>query len=239
MNICLCDDDRFFCQKLRNMLTQYSYCKSRNFNFIEYHSIDELVENTKPFDVLFLDIRFDGSDRGIDAAQLLRSKGIDSFIIFMTSLSEYSMEGYKAEAFRYLTKPLSESQLHEAMDTIIRKLHRASTKERRISFQSYEGLSVIKVNNILAIASDAALRQRRIILFDGAVETRESLKDIFEKLPKGQFAYTKQNWVVNMDYIRAVDGTTVHMINNLQIPFGRKIKEDFLIAFEKFVGEEA
>lgn len=120
IKICICDDEPTLCRDLRDMLGQYG--AHHELDIIEYHSAVELLASTSPYDVLFLDIRFDGEDAGVEAAKQLRRNGNEEIIVFLTSLSQYATNGYEAEAFRYLLKPIQMDMLTATMDAAISKI---------------------------------------------------------------------------------------------------------------------
>ena len=84
ITICICDDEPALCHALRDMLHQYM--PNGELSIIEYHSVSELLNSTASYDVLFLDIRFNTEDAGVDAAKRLRRRGNEAVIIFLTSI---------------------------------------------------------------------------------------------------------------------------------------------------------
>ena len=88
ITVCIFDDEPALRRELRNMLQQYSV--HQELEIFEISTIPELLGNTSHYDVLFLDIRFDGEDAGVEAAKQLRKKGSEAIIVFLTSLSQYA-----------------------------------------------------------------------------------------------------------------------------------------------------
>lgn len=230
ISICICDDEVTLRQELKHMLQHYA--GRQEFELFECNSIQELLNNTSSYDVLFLDIRFDGEDAGIEAAKQLRKNGNDAIIIFLTSLSQYSTNGYEAEAFRYLLKPVQMSTLTETMDAVIAKVE---AKRFRFSVVSGSGTVIIEADNISHIESLA--RRRFINIVSQKIETWETMAELYAKLPKGQFVYIQKGYVSNLNFIKQVKNNVVTLKNDEQIALGRNYKKDFFVAFNRYVGD--
>ena len=211
----------------------YQYMPSGELDIIEYHSVNELLNSTAPYDVLFLDIRFHTEDAGVEAAKRLRRRGNEAVIVFLTSLSQYATNGYEAEAFRYLMKPIQISMLTETMDAVISKIE---AKHYRFSVVSDSGSVIIEAADISHIES---LARRRIINMRGQkIETWETMAELYAKLPKGQFVYIQKGYVSNLDFIGQVKSNEVTLKNGDQIALGRSYKDGFFVAFNRYVRNE-
>ena len=230
LSVCICDDEQTLCRELRNMLEQYS--GHQELEIFEINSIPELMETTFHYDVLFLDIRFDGEDAGIEAAKQLRRKGNEAIIVFLTSLSGYATNGYEAEAFRYLLKPIQMDMLATTMDAAITKIE---ARHFRLSVACDSGTVIVEATDISHIES---LARRRIINTPSQkIETWETMAELYAKLPKGRFVYIQKGYVSNLDFIGQVKNSVVTLKNGDQIALGRSYKDDFFVAFNRYVGD--
>ena len=82
------------------------------------------------YDIIFLDINMDEID-GIVTAQKIREYSSEIFIVFVTAYINYSLEGYKVDAARYLLKNNTnfEESIYECMDSILHKMNFVSVKK--------------------------------------------------------------------------------------------------------------
>lgn len=79
-------------------------------DLIELDAVEKLYDLTNPYDILFLDIRFGNRSIGIDIAEELRNRGNTSIIILTTAMKSMSIDGYRAEPFRFIVKPFTEEE---------------------------------------------------------------------------------------------------------------------------------
>jgi DNA-binding LytR/AlgR family response regulator len=185
--------------------------------------------------ILIIDIRFYGEDVGVRLARDLREQKNHAYIIFFTSLPGYLQDGYKAEAFRYLMKPIDVSALNEALDAVIRKMGSADLNHR-ITVKVGAELRVINVETLKWIESGSGVRRRRMNTESGVVEVWEALNSLQSRLPPGLFAYAHQSFLVNLAYVQTIKNESVWLRSGETIPIGRSYKKEFLLALERYAG---
>ena len=95
MKIVVCDDDALVYEQMKNIIASYSIVKNENLELTFYQTVEELLHAKHKYDILFLDIRFNNCDIGIDVAKKLRKAGNTSLIILLTSLHSKAIEGYE------------------------------------------------------------------------------------------------------------------------------------------------
>ena len=72
MKIIVCDDDALVYEQMKNIIASYSIVKNENLELTFYQTVEELLHAKHKYDILFLDIRFNNCDIGIDVAKKLR-----------------------------------------------------------------------------------------------------------------------------------------------------------------------
>ncbi len=75
-------------------------------------------------DVLLLDIHMPGMD-GLGLAQHLRTWHQPPAVIFVTAHTEHALQAFELEALDYLTKPVRQERLQQALDKVARWQHLA------------------------------------------------------------------------------------------------------------------
>lgn len=184
MKIVVCDDDALVYEQMKNIIASYSIVKNENLELTFYQTVEELLHAKHKYDILFLDIRFNNCDIGIDVAKKLRKAGNTSLIILLTSLHSKAIEGYEIGAYRYIVKPIIKEKMYAVLDEAISSIR---SNYRVILVKDMYNTVVVKIQQILYIYSNA--RKRCLVTLDGEIETWEQLKSIYEKLPQEQFAY--------------------------------------------------
>jgi DNA-binding LytR/AlgR family response regulator len=216
-------------------ITRYSFGVNCDFHVTAYQLPEELLHSDKQFDLIFMDIRFYGEDVGVRLARQLREQKNHAYIIFFTSLPGYVQDGYKAEAFRYLMKPIDLTALHEALDAVLKKMSDGDLGYR-ITVKSGAELRVINVETLKWIESVSGARRRKLFIENDVVEVWESLSSLQSRLPPGMFAYSHQSFLVNLAFIQTVKNERVWLRGGETLPIGRSYKKDFLLALERYAG---
>lgn len=119
MKIVVCDDDALVYEQMKNIIASYSIVKNENLELTFYQTVEELLHAKHKYDILFLDIRFNNCDIGIDVAKKLRKAGNTSLIILLTSLHSKAIEGYEIGAYRYIVKPIIKEKMYAVLDEAI------------------------------------------------------------------------------------------------------------------------
>lgn len=231
MIIGICDYDIMYISEINKLISLYAFKCNVDITIKNYTSLYELSVDAYSLNIIFLDIRFNHETLGVDWAKEFRKKGNANIIVFCSSLKDMAFQGYEAEAFRFLLKPVSDKDLYKVLDACFSKL---KTSTNILSVTSSFGKALISIPTILYIQS----KQRRynIYLKDlTVVITYENLKTIYERINlPNQFKYTHKSYIVNLAEIKHLDAYKLYMSNGFQIPVSRSIaaqlKKD-LIAF--------
>mgnify|MGYP005944263749 CR=1 FL=1 len=210
----------------------YSIVKNENLELTFYQTVEELLHAKHKYDILFLDIRFNNCDIGIDVAKKLRKAGNTSLIILLTSLHSKAIEGYEIGAYRYIVKPIIKEKMYAVLDEAISSIR---SNYRVILVKDMYNTVVVKIQQILYIYSNA--RKRCLVTLDGEIETWEQLKSIYEKLPQEQFAYAQKGFVVNYKMIKKLNKTGVELVNGENVPISRGMKNEFFANYFEFLGK--
>ena len=102
-----------------------------------------LIEQHKP-DVALLDLQMPEVD-GLGVVRLLRRRFLP-LVVFVTAYDEYAVKAFELNAVDYLTKPVAEARLREALRRVRDRLERqdlreAATTQLREAVETYDHLS--------------------------------------------------------------------------------------------------
>lgn len=164
-------------------------------------------KNTSLFDVIFLDIELKTTN-GLELAKKLRESSYSNKIVFITSFIDYVLDGYQADAFRFLLKNNLEQQLSECIEAIAEQVN-AKASQTGFDFPTFRDVLYVMSEN------------RTVTLFFKNGESRTEymkLDEFEEKMNSKQFCRVHQSYLVNIDYVEFVQRYEVRLVNDLRIP---------------------
>lgn len=189
-------------------------------------------------DLVLLDIQMEDGT-GFDLLEKVRNPKFQ--VIFCTAFDEYAIRAFKFSAIDYLLKPIDPDELIEAISKVRtgdvgkeRIEHLLETKQQgfsdRITLSSQEGLTVVKIENIIRLESDS--NYTKFLLKDGErILVPKSMKEFESILPDDQFFRTHQSHIVNLDHVKKYikeDGGYILMNDGSEVLVARRRKEEFL-----------
>jgi len=219
----ICDDDKYFIERLENALKRYSLLNSLSFEIFSYLSGEELMNDyhNHYFNFLILDMEM-GEVNGIEVAKRLRDAGDNISITYTTVHEDFALQAYQVNADYYIIKPFTEALLFAVLGRILRRLALESTwLELHRSF-----LSLKVKGDIIQLAYDDITyisKLRNSLIFH--TPTREyavymNIKDILGKLDTSIFVKINQGQIVNWPKITSFkDG--IITITGVELPVSR------------------
>ena len=231
--IMVCDDEAECRNSVIEMLRRYEKECGESFDITVCTSGEELLKRfNSSFDLLLLDIQMKTLS-GMNAARALRQRGSDVQIIFITAMSEYAIEGYEVHAFGFLKKPVHYRQLAWQIDDVLSALK----KKRGVSIVVQDG-NVIKAFKSSDIAWAEVFGHEVKLHLSGGDEQRctTPLAKLEEQLAGSGFFRVHKSFLVNMNFIKAIDLSTVSMESGSEVPLSKHRKQDFIYAFGEFKG---
>lgn len=188
-------------------------------------------------DLIFLDIQMPQVS-GIDFIKTLPNPPL---FIFTTAYSNYALDGFELNAIDYLVKPISIDRFMKAVNKALEQFelrHREDASSE--SSHEVEGVEFffvkadkklvkVKYDEILYIEG---LKDYVIIrLEQGRVVTLQTMKSLEDKLPVSKFKRIHRSYIVSIDKIHAVDGTSVDVFEKgaiKQLPIGKNYRDEIL-----------
>ncbi len=240
MNTLIIDDEPLALDVLETYIAQMPQLNlvARCANALE---ANELLR-TNEIDLIFLDIQMPQVS-GVDFIKTLQNPPL---FIFTTAYSNYALEGFELNAIDYLLKPISIDRFMKAANKALEQFELRNREEEHDG-ESQEGegkefffvkadkkLVKIKYDEILYIEG---LKDYVIIRMEvGRVVTLQTMKSLEEKLPETKFKRIHRSYIVSIDKIKAVDGTSVDVIEKgqvKQLPIGKNYRDDILAIINK------
>lgn len=217
--IAICDDENFFAEELKELISSYMIEKELIYEIDTYSSGEKLVKlgvGVVRYTVVFLDINMEKMD-GIKTAELIRKVSREVFIVFVTAYVDYSLEGYRLDVVRYLLKGNAnfQSNINECMDAIIDKMNYSVIKRK---FDFKEGRKEIALDRLLYIESNLHRLEFHVMEDDETVYTMyEILNVMADMLLENGFIRTHQSYLVNVKCIKNVVRYKVILTNGVEL----------------------
>lgn len=227
MHIAICEDETVQQKELYNLLQAYQSFFPTPLAIEVFSNAEDLIEvchySGNRFDLIFLDIALPKLN-GIEAAKIIRQMDAEVELVFLTSMLDYSLEGYHVKALRYLLKPIKAHQLDELLKTIKNSKPKAS-----LTISNKFGQKKIALDQIYFIES----RQRKLF-FHTTTESSEmygKLNDLEEKLKFKHFARCHQSYLIHLPYVTEIIKDQVKLENQLLLPISKAHRKTFKEAF--------
>ncbi|MGG3885895.1 LytR/AlgR family response regulator transcription factor [Brevibacillus panacihumi] len=200
------DDEPAICSELEYMLKKYIDIQVVSIHYNPVEALPQIIE-LEP-DLLFLDIQMPGMN-GLEFAKKLNQLSHPPLIIFSTAFHEHALDAFHTPAVFYLTKPILESKLDEA----IKKVKSLQTKKKATDHQPPPALEeyvcVRKDNKIIPIQVSqiffAFVKERELYIatHDTIEKCDLSLHELEAILNKtGSFFRCHRNYVINLKQIK-------------------------------------
>lgn len=221
MRIAVCDDDEREISRIGKLITEYQMSREKSVDCHYFISSTDFLCELRggEYDLVLLDVLMPGAG-GIQAAKELRELDKNVRIIFVSASPEFAVESYSVGAYYYLLKPIEA----EAFFTLLDKI------EGELSARVEQGFILKSRDGVVRVAF-AGLAYVEVInktvffhMADGTVrEVTATLADFEGKLlSREEFLKTHRSYLVNLNFIQAIDMNCIMMKDGHSIPVSRQ-----------------
>ncbi len=223
MEFAVCDDLEEERRLLKSYLSRYRDENNLDITVTEYCDAESLLKAYKAgnaFDVIFLDVYMDKTD-GITAAKKLTESGFNGSIIFCTTSKDHAIAGFELDADDYLLKPYTYERFLKSAGRFEK---RYAKSRKSITFKSERLEYSIFLSDIVFI--ETIPHGTEVYTKNQTLKTRRSLGE-FEKDIKDESAFLKvsRSYIVNMNYIKSMEGDSLCFENGTSIPLPVREKQ--------------
>ena len=170
-------------------------------------------------DLMFSDIEM----KEMNGLDLINSLEKPPLIVFVSSFPKYAIDSFQFEPLHFIEKPISEIDLHIAIDRAKNRIqNKRKTEDYIIIKKGHSEFIKILYNDILFIEADNDYVQ--IYTEKQITRTHCTLKEIFEKLPK-YFMKTHRSYIINKQYASTLSTSSLKILE-YTIPVSRAYQSD-------------
>ena len=233
LHIAICDDEKDFVHHLTELLNQYSHETGRDIKITAYYDGVELIEKyDTTIDLIFLDIQM-RLVNGLQAARRIRQMDESVGIIFLTNLTQYSLEGYKYQAANYMLKPLRYARLKAEMDKFAER--RQKEENPSLIIANDTGRYKVPLKSIRYVETYNRnlmfhTEQKNIICY-------KRMKEIERELDVKDFACCHTSYMVNLLYVKGVKKLEIELITGETIPISQPKRKEFMERLTDYWGD--
>lgn len=233
-NIVICDDETSSQDVLVSYLNQYTKETDETFNITVLNSGEELIEKLpNNTDILLLDIKM-GQLSGMEAARVLRKQNNYVRIIFITTMTQYALEGYEVHAYGFIKKPVSyepfKRQLGDALYSLVRQ------EGHFISIS--QGAEMLRVNVNDIIYMEAFKHDIQVVTLKGVQKCNTPLVQFEKQVKDDPFFRCHKSFLVHHKHITKINKDSLLMSNGDSILLSRHRRKEFLMDFSRYVGDK-
>jgi two-component system LytT family response regulator len=208
----------------------------------------ELIKTLKP-DAIFLDVEMPE----LTGFDLLRSLDEIRFeVIFATAFEHYAIQAIKNNAIDYIVKPVSISEVLEALQKVRKKHNHNEDKTlkynaflseydelivQKLKIPTLNGVQFANVNEILYFEADGNYTNVAMKTGRNYIVTK-NIKTFEEELPANIFLRSHRSYIVNVEHIKVYDkhNSMLVMINDKRIPLARRRYREFKDIIDLYIG---
>lgn len=233
IHIAICDDEKEFVNRLADLIKQYAMETGQEIRTTCYYDGLELVEKyDTTIDLIFLDIKMDYLN-GLKTAKRIRQMDEKVSIIFLTTLTRYSLEGYKYQASNYIIKPITYGRLKEEMDSWLKHYRQDDnpfivvtndTGKYKVFLKSLRFIETFNRNLLLHT------EQENIICY-------RKMKEMEEELSQHGFVRCHSGYLVNLFYVKRIEKLDIVLITDERIPVSQLKKKEFMEQLADYWGD--
>ncbi len=155
--------------------------------------------HTGQFDVIFMDIYMNGMS-GVDTVRSIREIDENVIIAFTTSSTEYALEGYRLDVFKYLEKPVQAKDVYEVLAFTQMK----QANKPKLQFKSGRQECSVPLSDILY----AEQKGHYVTLYltdHTSVRTADKLDCMQAQLTEPDFLRCHKSYLVNLGHVKSID----------------------------------
>ena len=221
LKIAICDDEMVYLDRARSILEQYATENNLEYaldTFSNASALLDSIEGGARHDIYLLDIYMPGVS-GMSVATELRSKGVRSPIVFLTSSTEHAVEAFGVDATHYLLKPYTEQNFFTAMDKAMQSI--SSHADECIVLKIDGEYQNIQLDHLMYC--EASGNYQRLFMNDGAeLPVRMTASELYDMLELFSCFYRcGRAYILNLNHVKKITSNSAILKSGHELPLPR------------------
>lgn len=227
LKIALLEDNNEDLFNLKKCVNRYFMEKSIDIELHCFSSSKEFLLSTDKYNLVYLDIEMPEAN-GMEVAYRLNESSNPPYIIFVTNLAQYAIEGYSVNAISYILKPLIYEDFSLKMKRVISRLNLMGAIT---SINAVDGVRPLRLQDIVYIEVQG--HYLTYYTDKDAFKTRNTMYQVEKELSAYSFVRISQCHLVNINCISSLKTEAVVLNNGKELKITRSFKKE---AVEKIRG---
>lgn len=194
MRICICDDEKFFREKIKKVCFKH-FCEKNDLKeLVETDDGREVLQRAREFELIILDIQMPVID-GIAIKKRLQIEGERPYIIFVTAHDSYMQDAFGRDVIGFVKKDEIEKRLPILL-------------EQTAELVNNDILLVGKYHSSDVIYISSENEYVKFYMRNGEERLeRTSMQNLQEVLQPVDFVRVHRKWLVNLRYVEKYEET--------------------------------
>lgn len=232
MRIAIVEDESAEFKRLNKYLNEYAAEEQKTYYIERFPDSESFLKEANNYDLVFMDIQLPGIN-GMEACRELRKKNDDIFIVFVTNLAQYAVDGYEVNAVDFLLKPLNYDLFVCKMKRMESLIYRRGDKKLILHLNG--GVNIVEAKTILYI--EIIRHQLTFHFVSGeAITVYGKISDMVDDLKPLSFSRCHKSYIVNLRYVTKVVGSQIEL-GQQTVPIGATFKSQFKKDWSQFLCE--
>ena len=228
IRVAVCDDIKEDRAALIKILSEYMDKNNLYVEIDEFTSGEAfLASDTSRYQLVFMDIFMDKLN-GMETAKKLIRDNSKVQIVFASTSIDFAAEAFTIEALHYIVKPIEETQVYGVLDKFFDSFYSIKTIEVKVGRMEES----VYVSDILYI--EAKGKKTIIHMKNGTLEASQSLSEMSQIVPQGEFCMPIRWALVSMREITSMPSNVLKLSDQTEIPISRGKREEIKNVFADF-----
>ena len=229
VKIAIVEDEKSLADHFIDFLARYAQENKVEFQVKYFPCTTDFLTQYDGFDIVFIDIEFKNDINGIEASLKLRKLYSVVTLIFVTAFEQFAVKGYEVQAFDFIVKPVLYSDFSLRMTRVLRRVSKEVLDTIGVSVKGN-----VKIVSIKDIKYIEVIKHKLIFHTVSEVfEVNGSLNDMEKQLVSKNFVRCNHCYLVNLWYVKGVEGFTLNL-DGEEIAISRSKKKEFMSALNRY-----
>ena len=189
----------------------------------------EKIDDTKDYQVIFIDVHLSKSINGIDFSIELKKRFPKALIVFVTMNNNFVHKSMELQPFYFIRK----DHLNEDMSIFFKMFKEHLENTSFIVINAREKRVRINTSDIIYIEADG--HYLKIITLDGEYKFKEKIKEFQKQLNNNNIIQVHRSYLINLDFVYDVNSKFIILRNKKEINIGKTYKKKFKLTYQDYL----